>query len=38
MANLNIQIQNKNCQVDDALQAHFKEKIDGLGRVWPKVD
>jgi len=36
MADLNIQIQNKNCQVDDALQSHFKEKLDGLGRVWPK--
>lgn len=36
MAQLNIQ--NKNCQVDDALRTHFEEKIDGLSRVWPKVD
>lgn len=36
MAHLNIQ--HRNCQVDEALRAHCEEKVAGLERLWPKVD
>ena len=36
MAHLNIQ--HKNCQIDDAFRTHCEEKVEGLERLWPKVD
>jgi putative sigma-54 modulation protein len=36
MAKLNVLA--RNCEVDDALQTHFEEKLESLERVWPKAD
>jgi putative sigma-54 modulation protein len=36
MAKLNVLA--RNCEVDEALQTHFEEKLDSLERVWPRAD
>ncbi|HEX8550510.1 MAG TPA: ribosome-associated translation inhibitor RaiA [Abditibacteriaceae bacterium] len=36
MASVNVQ--TKNCEVEDDLQAHIEEKLEHLERLWPKSD
>ncbi len=33
-----LNVQSRNCEVSEELQAHFEEKLAGLERLWPKSD
>jgi putative sigma-54 modulation protein len=36
MANVNVQA--RNCEVDNEVQSHFEEKLEDLERMWPNAD
>ncbi len=33
-----LNVQSRNCEIGEELQAHFEEKVAGLERIWPKSD